>query len=385
MNNNNRITLVLVDTCAFRDTNSDFLGIHKALLPSFFETVEEKGIILLTHPVLDNEVKKHIVDSSLYREYQSLNDHIRKCHEVLKHFECSDDALFSKIGDISIQDKLFDAYQHCYRNAIHLDFGNPSAVFELYFSGKPPFAVSGKKKNEFPDAFVFEAAKQHVENHPNDVLLIVSKDNDWKTAFGSLDNVIICDSVSEAQVKISQIDSILSPEMITQIFRGAYQEMLSDAQLHVECECFELSDYETITELDIETVKIENISDIITPLKITRDSLLLSTDVRVKVSGHAEVFDEDNSIWDSVDREYLYTAYADIDFQDAEVIVECEVLISFDFDNPEDTAQVISFKLLNPGNICIDCSEATVCQITEDEMAIRTLREDKGYPRRITT
>ena len=83
-----RITLVLIDTCAFRDANSDFLGIQKALLPAFFETAEEKGIILLTHPVLDNEVKKHIADSSLYREYLSLNDHLRRCCETLKLFEC---------------------------------------------------------------------------------------------------------------------------------------------------------------------------------------------------------------------------------------------------------------------------------------------------------
>jgi len=380
---NDRITLVLVDTCAFRDANSDFLGISKSLLPAFFETAEEKGIVLITHPVLENEIKKHIEDSSLYREHKSLVAQLRKCSDVLSLFECNDEDLFSKINGLDIKEKLFTAYQHHYRNAVHLDFGNPATVFELYFSGKPPFSVSGKKKNEFPDAFVFEAAKQHMVNHPNDILLVVSKDNDWKTAFESIDNAVICESVSDAQIKISQIDSILSPEMVAQIFSGAYQEMLSAAQTHIECECFELSDYESFNELEIESVKVESIDDSITPLKITRNSLLLSTTIKVKVSGYAEVFDKDNSIWDSVDREYFYMAYADVTFTDTEIEVECEIFITFDFDNPEDFAQVESFKLLNQGNICIDCRDATVCEVTEDEMALRALREDKGYPRRI--
>ena len=112
--------------------------------------------------------------------------------------------------------------------------------------------------------------------------------------------------------------------------------------------------------------------------------MLLSTNVTIKVSGYAEVFDEENSIWDSVDREYFYMAYADIDFTDAEAEVDCEILISFDFDDPENTAQVIEFHLLNQGNICIDCEGASIREIDEEELSVRVLREDKGYPRRNT-
>lgn len=380
--NDDRITLILIDTCAFRDANSDFLGIKRKLLPTFFETAEEKGIILLTHPVLENEIKKHIADSGLYKDYNALINQLCKCSEMLKHFNCNNETLFSQISGLDIQDKLFEGYQKHYRNAIHLDFCNPSVVFSLYFDGKPPFAVSGKKKSEFPDAFVYESTKQYMENHLNDVLLVVSKDPDWINAFGSMDNVIVCESISDAQTKISCIDSILSQEMIREIFSGAYQEIVTDAQMRIESECFELSDYETYIELEIESVTIENICDDITPLKITRDSLLLNTTIEIKVSGHAEVFDEENSIWDSIDGEYVYMSYSDIDFVDAKVEIECEILISFDFDDPEGTAQVASFILLNQGNICIDCRDATAVQVSEDEMAIRALREDKGYPRR---
>ena len=77
--------------------------------------------------------------------------------------------------------------------------------------------MSGKKKAEFPDAFVFDATRKYLEKHPNDILLVISKDSDWTTAFNQIENVIICDSISNALTKISNIDSILSQEMLSQI------------------------------------------------------------------------------------------------------------------------------------------------------------------------
>ena len=309
MNEENRITLILIDTCAFREANSDFPGIVKSLLPSFFSTVDEKGIALLTHPVLENEIRKHIEDSSIFKDYQSLLTQLRKCTSTLKHYRLDDVLLSSKISELDIQTKLFESYQQYYQDAIHLDFGDPASVFELYFNSQAPFAMSGKKKAEFPDAFVFDATRKYLEKHPNDILLVISKDSDWTTAFNQIEDVIICDSISNALTKISNIDSILSQEMLSQIFRGAYKEIISNAQQKVECECFELDDYENLNELEIESVKVDCVSDNFIPLKIARDSLLLSTNVTIKVSGYAEVFDEENSIWDSVDREYFYMAY----------------------------------------------------------------------------
>ena len=149
MNEENRITLILIDTCAFRDANSDFPGIVKSLLPSFFSTADEKGITLLTHPVLENEIHKHIEDSGIFKDYQSLLTQLRKCTSTLKHYKLDDVLLSSKISELDIQTKLFEAYQQYYQDAIRLDFGDPASVFELYFNSKAPFAMSGKKKAEF--------------------------------------------------------------------------------------------------------------------------------------------------------------------------------------------------------------------------------------------
>ena len=131
MNEENRITLILIDTCAFRDANSDFPGIVKSLLPSFFSTADEKGITLLTHPVLENEIHKHIEDSGIFKDYQSLLTQLRKCTSTLKHYKLDDVLLSSKISELDIQTKLFEAYQQYYQDAIRLDFGDPASVKPL--------------------------------------------------------------------------------------------------------------------------------------------------------------------------------------------------------------------------------------------------------------
>lgn len=377
-----RITTILVDTCAFRDANSDFIGVSSMLLPSFFSAIREKGMLLLTHPILEKEIEKHIEDSGLYRDYQSLISQINKCRDVLQYANCCDEKLFTKIVDFNIKNQTFKAYKKYYKEAVKLNYPNPETIFELYFSAKPPFALTGKKKSEFPDAFVIEATKQYIEEHPNDILLVVSKYGDWINSFLGFDEVIMCESITQAIKKINAIESILSEEMLEEIFRGAYQEILSQAKFCAECECYELNDYEFSEDLEVDSVEIKCVEDSYVPLQICRDMILIKTVASIKVSGHGEIFDEERSIWDSEDQEYILREYSDIEFTDGIAEVECEVRITFDFDDPESSAQVSSFKFNNRGNIGVDCSSVSIIPIDEDEMALRCLREDKGYSRK---
>lgn len=150
---------------------------------------------------------------------------------------------------------------------------------------KPPFASTGKKKCEFPDAFVIEATKQYINEHPNDVLLVVSKDNDWVKSFWGVDNVIMCESIVEAIKKINSIESILSEDMLIKIFKGAYTEILSEAQRCAELENYYLDDYELYEELEIDSVKVVKVEDSFVPLKISRDMILIKTIANVRVAG----------------------------------------------------------------------------------------------------
>lgn len=346
-----RITMVLVDTSAFTEANSDFIGLHSALLPSFFDAATEKGIVLLTHPILDKEIQKHIEDSSIYKEYQKLVTQLGKCKDVLILAEYNDTDLFKKITSFDIKAKTYETFAHNYSKAVRLGYPDPAIIFDKYFSAEPPFSATGKKKSEFPDAFVIESARQYLDEHPNEVLLVVSRDGDWEKAFSGIDNAVICSSISDAVTKINKIESVLSEEIIAELFKMAYQEMLANVQFSAECECYDMSDYEFAEDFEADRIEVTCISDIIVPLKITRSSLLIKTTATISVDGHGVVLDEDSSIWDKEDGAYIYSVYADMSVTDGEAEVECEIELEFDFDDPAETVQVSRVKLNNRFNI----------------------------------
>lgn len=74
-----RVTTILVDTCAFRDANSDFIGISS--MTFFFSAIKGKDLLLLTYPILEKEIESHIEGSGIYKDYQSLVSHINKCKD----------------------------------------------------------------------------------------------------------------------------------------------------------------------------------------------------------------------------------------------------------------------------------------------------------------
>ena len=343
-----RITMVLVDTSAFIEANSDFIGFHSALLPSFFNAVDSKEIILLTHPILEKEIQKHIEDSSIYKDYQQLVTHLGKCKDALILAGCNDAELFKKIAGFDIKSKTFEMFKNNYANAVMLGYPEPDIIFEQYFSAKPPFATNGKKKNEFPDAFVIESAKQYLEEHYNESLLVVSRDSDWEMAFDDIDNVFFSDSVSDAIKRINKIESILSDEMIRELLQSVYKEMLTDVQFYAESECYDVYGFDFVEDFEVDRIEVDSIDDVcFVPLKITRSSLLIKTTAKVIVDGRGVILDEDRSVWLNEENDYVYKAYADMDLTGGEAEVECEIEIGFDFDDIVGTAQVSSVKLNN--------------------------------------
>ena len=104
---------------------------------------------MLTHPVLENEIHKHIEIPAYLKTTSHYLLSFASAPALLKHYKLDDVLLSSKISELDIQTKLFEAYQQYYQDAIRLDFGDPASVFELYFNSKAPFAMSGKRKLNF--------------------------------------------------------------------------------------------------------------------------------------------------------------------------------------------------------------------------------------------
>lgn len=63
----NMIDAVIIDTSALEAKQFDFLGITSEVVPAFYDLLRQKDIKLLSHPVLQGEVKKHILFSDLIK------------------------------------------------------------------------------------------------------------------------------------------------------------------------------------------------------------------------------------------------------------------------------------------------------------------------------
>lgn len=222
MGKNFYINTAIIDTNIFIKNNSDFLGIRSSTLPLFFEQLRSKGITLLQSDILDQEVKKHIEDSTLVRRVSELKKNLRENEELLKYYEIGSKL---PIDEINIAQGLYSAYKNNYTSAITLHYADPKEIFNRYFLSMPPFSETGKKKNEFPDAFVLCSIMSYLQEHSESRLLLISDDKDWENTIKGFNQIVICKGIDEAMKLLEQDESILPIRFIYKILEANAQEL----------------------------------------------------------------------------------------------------------------------------------------------------------------
>lgn len=84
-------------------------------------------------------------------------------------------------------------------------FVSVETLLQQYFSNKPPFAETGKKKNEFPDAIILLGVEKWAEENGFSVLAI-AKDKDWKNYCESSDNIDYQENFAEGLSTFNQVN-----------------------------------------------------------------------------------------------------------------------------------------------------------------------------------
>lgn len=399
MGSNLNIDIAIIDTNVFIKNNSDFLGIRSSTLPLFFEKLSSKGITLLQSDIIDQEVKKHIADSTLVKQFSELKKSLHENEGLFNHY-----TIDSKlpIDGIDIVQDLYNAYQSNYSSAIMLHYADPKEVFNSYFQSKPPFSETGKKKNEFPDAFILCSIIAYLQGYSESTLLVVSDDKDWENTLREFDQIIICKSIDDAMKLLEEDESILPVRFINNILEANVQELTQIAEDKFEEEAFRIDEYDFEEGPDINKVydtEINYDSDTVTLLKITHDKIIIKTLTSCLVDGEGTVFDEDRSVWDSEDHEWIIYVLSQIGFKKAIAETECEIQISYYIDkignlsrldtlNEDEllellrnSTQVDYLKLTNFGDICLDIDTDYIDEIPldDEDVALNALLEDKGH------
>lgn len=171
---------ILIDTSIF-DGNG--LRLEKGLLGKLSQ-FKRSPIVYLFPDVIKNEVLSHL-ESKIKISRAALEKALNDAGDHL-FFDGSElnDAKETLIGGKEIDgltesrvDNFIEA-----TGALVLDCGDYVSVSDLlaeYFSKNAPFAETGNKKNEFPDAIVLMAVENWA-NQNNVNVLAIAKDGDWE-------------------------------------------------------------------------------------------------------------------------------------------------------------------------------------------------------------
>lgn len=361
-----RIDAVIVDTSAFVKLNCDFCGINNSVIPMFFELLSDNDIKLLTHRVLFGEIKKHIKESSLVTKVGELCERFIKCWKQMQLINVTVEKLQSRSACAEVEEKLLSAYNQFYIHAEMLPIGDPSIVFDEYFNSVPPFQETGKKRNEFPDAFVLRGLWEYCELHPQSNVLVISDDGDWKDALEKYANVACVDTINAAlNLLWSQLE-----------YKDAFIASLLDKSKALIAEAVEkIADGETysipaigdLEEILINTVRVKEVQDYYTILDIQEDKVTVQIAIELSADGEAQFLDEERSGWDSEDKCYLFPAYTLVEFQNATTEVECEVTICYPAKGAEGEVTIASARLVYDWDIELELDEDKTDYIEMDD------------------
>ncbi len=354
---NDKIDAVMIDTSIYHKNQCDFGGITKSIIPMLLQLLEANNISLLTHPVLESEIQKHIGESELVSRMGNLQTALRKYNKQLQMIDVSAEALIKKLDDVNIEKNLSEKFNFFYKRAISIPYVSAQEIFEDYFSSTPPFHATGNKKAEFPDAFILKGIIEYCKNNKNSTVLIISDDADWKHTLEGNKQIIQVDSLESAMLLLwKQLDnkSDLYQMLISQIKSDIYTEIESAALSEAFC----IDEIDTAEEVAIEKISVVGINNMIIPLEVTQNSVLLQITATLSAAGYAVFFDENRSVWDKEDQCYYFCAYTHLEFQNALAEVDCEVGIDFSDDGSLSQAELSSVKLINEWNIPLRLDEA---------------------------
>lgn len=200
-------------------------------------------------------------------------------------------------------------------DVITADQAPMNALLDGYFKSKPPFSGKGKK-SEFPDAIALLSLEAWAAKHRKRVL-VVSKDNDWKTFSYQSPYLDLVDDLGKAMAMLSELAQATEPKA-----RSVLTELLnegSEKNSEIEYAIANAIDLETPQilfessmpsqddgcTLSLMKYSIDGLSDQTTPIDIVRVSEEKFT-FRVPVNVYADLSaDIDFFVFDNEEDSYL--------------------------------------------------------------------------------
>lgn len=219
-------------------------------------------------------------------------------------------------------------------------------IFDKYFTQQPPFG-EGKKKHEFPDAFVIRSLEEYSEEI-EESMYVISDDGDIKSACSSSDYLISLGSLDELFNLITTEENKHFSSLAQQWFKEneetIKQEIINDFEDRG------LGFWVIDREAEIEDITVNSVKIVEKNLvEIQEESLDFKLKVKVFFSAEVSYPDPDMTVYDREEGEYIvFETIDEIIERDAVILVDVE--LGFSREEPHD-AYVISVHLESNGGI----------------------------------
>jgi hypothetical protein len=273
---------VFVDTTEFSEANFNVKN------PSFaeFQKLCEKGrLTLITTEITRREIFAG-VKIQAEKSKNAIDDVCRLGKTLAKVDAEALRPLLEKVKTDVAEEAVRTAVEEFFAKCSAITAPIPATAVEevigLYFDRQPPFG-GGKKKAEFPDAFVLEALKRI--SRPHDAINVVSKDKDFEKACAAVPDLVWKDSLARLLSCVNTHD--VKTKQVNDTVRANIQRIKKELQQILSSLPGELEDCQGAVELT--TVKLDDILD---ELVVSVNKTMAAVDfvVHVEVDAVLEFF-----------------------------------------------------------------------------------------------
>lgn len=220
---------VFVDSSIFIGKNYSYDNPSFAALK---EAVVDERANLLTTDVTLEEIKAHIYEDA-GKASQALKK-VRAAVKILRNVPAlNETAIFEDIDQKAVSKLLVEQLEQFLHeaNAINVPVAEADTkfVFDCYFKKVPPFG-DGKKKSEFPDAFVLSTLSEWAESMQEDVV-VVSQDPDMLAIEDQFPRLSVVSSLEVFLSKVTSYFDELAPtaQKLLEEKLGEIESQIEDA------------------------------------------------------------------------------------------------------------------------------------------------------------
>ena len=319
-----------------------------------------------------------IVNTARNSALKVYNEHLISSigmNEMFRIVESEDDI-------IAKEEKVFDDFL-CAIDAeiLGTDLIDINSVLSDYFGAKPPFEESGKKKSEFPDAFIAQQIRNRFGE--TETVIIVSNDKGFIRACQESENCLFFNSLGALYNAISKEDAAYDDtiavikELQLRISAAVKEYIKGNENIDVHGLSYDKDGIES--GYDYNEFYLHSISDVTFSVhsvdEISDNISIVTLSCKADISADCYYEDYANAPWDPEEKEYVF-----VDTKKMREEHKARFGCRIEIDRAEKTFKVFPFTVILGGDSRRNRYEVEEHPVEDDEEEIRDMdREALGF------